>query len=89
MRLWKLVPRNLDSDLWKFSTHHRPVIVRAGDEEQARTIAAHRFFGGYQSDMKDRGIVTGYAWYSPTLVTCSEVHREHATQEGELIVAGE
>ena len=89
MRLWKLVPRNLDSDLWKFSTHHGPVLVRADDEEHARSTAAHRFFGGYQSDMKDRGIVTGYAWYSPTLVTCSEVRRDQVTEGSEVIVAAE
>jgi hypothetical protein len=82
MRLFKLIPRNLESDLWKFSTYRGPALVRAADEMEARTTAAHRFFGGYKSELARRGIVTGYAWYSPSLVLAEEVEDDaHSSKE--------
>ena len=86
MRLFKLVPKNLQSDVWKFSTYRGPVLVRAHDEEQARTRAAHRFVGAAQSELQDRGIVSSYTWYSPTLVSCSEVKEQHERGDSMPIV---
>jgi hypothetical protein len=73
MRLFKLIPKYLDSDIWKSSTHRGPVFVRATDEGHARITAAHRFVGESQPELRDRGIVSTYSWYSPALVMCSEV----------------
>jgi hypothetical protein len=44
MLIWKLVPVDLDDPCWQGSSHRGPVIVRAPDEDRART-AAQSIFG--------------------------------------------
>ena len=59
--------------------------MRAADENEARATAAHRFFGGYKSELEQRGIVTGYAWYSPSLVLAQEVDDSTHTTEEQVV----
>ena len=69
MPLYELSPKNLDDLNWRCSIVRKPVIVRAGSCDEARTVCMNRF--GIVPDLV--GPIPTDPWLLPHLVECQEI----------------
>lgn len=84
MMIFKLTPTDVDSDDWNGSTYKGEVIVRAEDEQQARTLA-NMHFGLVRKQV--RGADTPMApWRLPELVTSETVDDWEGETDGKVAI---
>lgn len=73
MKLWVLLPRSVESNVWRFTAYRGRVILRAHDENRARTLASQRFQTGPLSKVGCNDVVIGDPWHSDLLVGCEQL----------------
>ncbi len=66
MPIWRLIPVDLADLSWEASSHKGPALVRAGSEEEARSVAQKAF--GVKTRFGPGAGVIGPPWKQETLV---------------------
>jgi hypothetical protein len=79
---WKLTPADQSLPIWKYSKYREPVIVRAEDELQARTIAAEKFGISPPAGAGTAG--ADNPWHSREAVDCEKVEDPRAVAKPDL-----
>jgi hypothetical protein len=84
MLIWKLTPFATDDPFWLASSHRAPVIVRAPDEESARSAAQHQF--GVAARFPAGTRIVGAPWMRPNLARAEVVEDSRYATDGPLEV---
>jgi hypothetical protein len=71
MPVWKLTPIDLSDPNWEASSHRGTVVVRAADEDAARTVAARAF--DVETRFSPRRGAKFPPWHSPALVNAERI----------------
>ena len=80
MSIWKLEPAELDSHHWAASTYKRPVVIRAADEETARSIASAAFFTGTSKPPGKE--IPSDPWRQVWLTPCTKLEGSDFREDG-------
>jgi hypothetical protein len=71
MKIWKLTPIELDDPHWKRSTHKETVVVRANDQDDARTVCNIAFGIAMTRQRGQTGLSN--PWMQTSLARCEEM----------------
>ncbi len=80
MGIWKLEPVNPDDDHWRASTYVGRLIVRAPDEDKARSLATAAFWGTAEKPPGEE--MPRPPWGHPSKVTCVRLEDSGFDEEG-------
>lgn len=79
MKIWKMIPCELQNLQWQVSTYQGEVIIRAESEERARDLLGYCFWKTGQSGSAN---MAGPPWNRPNLVIANEYTEGNFPTEG-------
>lgn len=81
MAIWKLTPTARDLDDWRLSSYRGPVIVRAHDEDEARSTATSKFCQAAMRTTPLQDILLN-PWRQSELVSCELLKDSGYAEDG-------